>query len=217
MKFTIGYREDEDFGGYGYVVNEKHREGFNTAQGGNQQVARLLVHDMLEHQNTNYNGSSDELVALGAIYFNRDEDFCNGLGEYLPHHEIGSQLFNLYMSDELLDQCGSYSPEVNEWFDDEMYLETLKSTRNEINCHDYVSIKELKAMFPRKYVVSLLSKGYNKMRGLSLRYNLDVPCFFHTLCSKLSSKLEFVDPYCEQLTVEFNYAKNYTSVTIKVQ
>lgn len=217
MKFTIGYREDLELGDYGYVVNEKDKSGFNTAQGDNRQVAITLAHDIIEHQSTNYNDHSDEIVALGAIYFNRDEDFCNGLGEYLPHYEIGNQLFGLYMSNELLDRCGSYSPQVNEWFDDYLYLNTLNFVLSELNDDEAVTLGELKAMFPRVSIVRLLSKGFNKMRGLALRYNIDVPCFYHNLCTKLCLALDTVDPYCEKLTVNLNYAKNSISVISKVQ
>jgi len=215
MKFRLTYREDTELGGYGWVVKERDNEYFQTAQVESDNYSRLLVHDMVEHLGTDYDPCSDEIVAIGSTLFIREQDFYNRYtGKFNLRYEIADMLRGLYEENLKLHQCGSYSPEVSSIFTQDEYLETIKALKDEISEDNTIS--GLKNKFPRKDIIALLSKGYNRQMGIATKYDVDMEWLFSRVRSTVESAINMIDfPEYQDVIISFNYATKIVSYYVK--
>lgn len=160
---TLAYNTDYDT--EGFIVSS---EGAPNNAFSPSTHSKTLAHDLLEHaEPAHYNPHCDELMALGAVLCHRDDAFYNAYGKDGFADDVANQLYMLVESEAYLDVelPTSSSSEVKERLD-YAWEDILDMLTYELNGAPF-NKRRLKALAYR-----YLSKGYNRIRGLELRYRI---------------------------------------------
>lgn len=154
-----------DSGRYGFIVSS---DGLLNTDFTPTIASKTLAHDLLEHtEGFHDNPHCDELMALGAVLCHRDDTFYNAYGKDGFADDVANQLYMLVESEAYLDVAlpTSSSKDVRERLD-YAWEEILDLLKFELNDAPF-NKRRLKALAYR-----YMSKGYNRIQGLELRYHI---------------------------------------------
>lgn len=166
MKRLLTYVDSGRYDNEGFIVSFN---GLLNTDFSPTIASKALAHDLLEHtEGFHYdNPHCDELMALGAILRHRDDAFYNYYGKDGFVADVANQLYMLTESEAYLDVAlpTSSSSEVKERID-YAWKDILDLLKFELDDAPF-NTRRLKALAYR-----YMSKGYNRIQGLELRYHI---------------------------------------------
>lgn len=100
MLYRLEYTECQNLGDWGWILTHRNRKRIGTEEFFTTKDARVLAHDLFEHDYSHPNENIDEIKALGSIIHNRERDFYNQMGNFSGTSDLGEQVYSLICSGE---------------------------------------------------------------------------------------------------------------------